>query len=1057
MSTKLANSSFHDYIIRNYYQNSLNVGLHETQSASPPRRSGKEGIIMRSFRYFIVVFSLLLVFSGFTPAISSVSEIRIDVKEFTLKNGMQFLIVERPATPQIACRLAIRAGSALESAGKTGIAHLLEHMMFKGTKNFGTLDYQKDQELQERIETAYQMVLQERQKRNPDPNLIAQKLAEMDSLREEVKKIYVPQVFSTQFGENGAVNVNAFTSKDQTQYIMSIPSDMLEQWFSMVSEQLFEPSWREFYVEREVVQREWAFRYINNPNGAAWLDLDATAYQSHPYRNPVIGWKADMEKFSTRDAMAFHSTNYNPTNAVAVLVGDITVAEAKRLAQIYFERYPAGARAPETVTMDPPQEGPRKSIRFLKGARSPIVRIGFHAARMGTDDFYALDAMTMILGQGLSARMNQAIINRGLAVEAWAANPDNRYGGMVVMGGSPNEPEGLTSLTDEAKRQAYLTACEQLEALLLAEIEKMKTEPVSQRELERIKKLNGREFLDRLSSNEDLAGTLASLEVEVGWRYLTTYLDKISEITPQDIQQAARKYIHSENQTSVYILPGGEPDQPPEEYAEIRSLGSTAASKVMPPARSFENHSRYPTPAGWKHPLSFRRHPEKIKYPPAEITEVETAKVFYLPDTELPLINLTLLIKAGEVDIADNKFGLDDLINQCIIRGGTETYSPAELALVLDENAIRISVSIRQEETAVNLSVMKPDWQKGVSLLAEILAHPRFEADILNAVKQRMLMGLARQSENAQAVMRRESMIWHFKGHRYGRDPLMALETIPTISREDLKGFIHDYFVPANMTVAISGDISKAEAVAGLEALFRELPRTKAPARKIDEPAETPPILTLIHKPGQVQSQVNLTLPGIKRSHPDFWKMNLLMSIFGGSDSLMYTRLRDDLGLVYSAYFYQSFKWQAGFLNGYIGGKSDQTSDAIMETLDIMKSLRNEIPQQDFRQKRLDALNSFVFNVDTPAALVSTYGHYYLRNEPLDTLDRIQEAFIHADREELKRLAAAFLNPEKIQITVVADKTTLVKKADGTESTLEADLKSLAKTLGLPFREIELR
>ncbi|MDF1590574.1 MAG: pitrilysin family protein [Desulfobacterales bacterium] len=1011
---------------------------------------------MRLFRYIVVGFAILLVFSGISPAKASVSEIQIEVKEFTLENGMQFLIVERPATPQVAIRLAIRAGSALESAGKTGIAHLLEHMMFKGTKNFGTLDYQKDQELQERIEAAYQIVLRERQKRNPDLNLITQKLAEMDSLRMEVKKIFVPQAFSAQLGKNGAVNVNAFTTKDQTQYIMSVPSDMIEQWFSMASEQLFEPSWREFYVEKEVVQREWAFRYINNPNGAAWLDLEATAYHAHPYRNPVIGWKADMEKYSTRDAMAFHSTYYNPANAVAVLVGDITLADAKRLAQIYFERYPTGIRAPETVTADPPQEGPRKSIRFLKGARSPLVRIGFHAARMGTDDFYALDAMTMILGQGLSARMNQNIVNRGVAVEAWAANPDNRYGGMVVLGGSPNEPEGLSSLTDEAKRQAYLKACEELEVLLLAEIEKIKTEPVSRRELDRIIKLNRREFLDRLSSNESLAGTLASFEVEVGWRYLTTYLDKISEITPADIQQEARKYIHSENQTSIYVLPGGDPDQAPAEYAEMRSLGSAAASGVAP-ARSSENHSRYPTPAGWKHPLSFERHPEKIKYPPAETTTVEGAKIFYLPDHELPLVNLTLLIKAGEVDIADSTFGLDDLINQSIVRGGTEAYSPAELALILDENAIRISVSVRQEDTVVNLSVMKPDWQKGVSILAEILARPRFDADILNAFKQRTLMGLARQSENARAVSQREGTIWHFKGHRYGRDPLMALKTIPAITRADLKNFIHDYFVPANMTAAVSGDITKAEAVAGLEALFRELPRTKAPLRNIGEPTDTPPTLTLIHKPGQVQSQVNLTLSSIKRSHPDFWKMNLLMSIFGGSDSLMYTRLRDDLGLVYSAYFYQSFKWQAGFLTGYIGGKSDQTGEAIMETLDIMKSLQNEIPEPDFRQKRLDALNSFVFNVDTPAALVTTYGSYHLRNEPLDTLDRIQEAFIHADREELKGLAAAFLNPEKIQITVVADKTTRVKKVDGTAVTLEEDLKSLAKTLGLPFREIELR
>ena len=160
----------------------------------------------------------------------------------------------------------------------------------------------------------------------------------MDKLRLEVQEIFIPQAFSSQLGRNGAVGINAFTSKDQTQYIASVPSDMIEQWFSILSEQLFEPSWREFYVEKEVVQREWAFRYINNPQGAAWLDLNATAYTAHPYRNPTIGWKTDMERYNTRDAMDFHKKYYNPTNAICVLVGDVKVEDARKLAEIYFSR-----------------------------------------------------------------------------------------------------------------------------------------------------------------------------------------------------------------------------------------------------------------------------------------------------------------------------------------------------------------------------------------------------------------------------------------------------------------------------------------------------------------------------------------------------------------------------------------------------------------------------------------------------------------------------------------------------------------------------------------------
>jgi predicted Zn-dependent peptidase len=1013
---------------------------------------------VRFFKSFFVGIFLLLAAGSIYSAEGSSQNLKLNIKEFTQKNGMLFLIVERPTAPQVACRIAIRAGSALEEVGKTGIAHLLEHMMFKGTKNFGSLDVKEDQELQKKIEAAYQVVLQEERKREPNHKLIKAKLAEMDRLRLDVQKIYVPKAFSSQLGKNGAVGVNAFTSKDQTQYLASVPSDMLEQWFSIISEQLFEPSWREFYVEKEVVQREWAFRYINNPQGAAWLDLNATAYTAHPYRNPTIGWKADMEKYNTKDAMEFHARYYNPTNAVCVLVGDVTLEKARKLANIYFARYPAGKRAPEQVTEEPQHQGPRTSVRFLKGTRTPLVRLSFHTALMGTNDFYALDAMTMVLSHGRSARMTQNIINKGRAIQAWAYNPDNRYAGMVVLGGSPNEPDELKNknLTVEEKRRAYIKACEGLEKTLLAETEKLKTELVSPRELERIKKLNQREFLDRMRSNDELAGIIATLEVQVGWRYITTYLEKIAEVTPEDIRRVAKKYIRPENMTIVYVIPGGKPEGPPEHYTELRSITGLAAAKVIKTDIS-TNNSIFPTPDGWKHPLSFERRPEKIEYTKAETATIKNAKVFYLPDRELPLIDLMLLVKAGTVDISDDKIGLSSLLSETLIKGGTEKYSPHALAMVMDENAIHISVSVREEDTVIRLSVMKDDWNNGLALLEEILARPRFDPDVLNVVKQQAVSELKRQGGDAHTVSMREALIWHFKGHPYGRDPLRGLITIPKITRENLKGFLKKYMVPSNMVVAVAGDIDKADVVKGLEKLFQALPRTGSPVRNLDDPEETPSVLAIIHKPGQVQSQVTVLLPGPKRTHPDYWKMSLLMDILGGNDSLMFTRLRDDLGLVYSTWFYQTYRWQAGMLVGYIGCKGDSTGQAIRESVKIITALQNNVPKKELKQKRSDALNSFVFNVDTPAELVEVYGRYYMRKEPLDTLSRIQDAFMTASREELEILARKFLDPKKLQVFVVGDMETRVKDVDGTEVTLENEMETVAKTLGMPYKKIELR
>jgi predicted Zn-dependent peptidase len=1014
-------------------------------------------------RRLVPVFGvlLLLVTAGAHAATADTApKLQLDVKEFTLKNGMLFLVVERPATPQVAVRLAIRAGSALEERGKTGIAHQLEHMMFKGTKNFGSTDYRKDAELQQRIDAAYAAVKTEQARRNPDATLIREKVAEMERLRGEAQALYIPQVFSSQLGKNGAVGVNAFTSQDQTQYIASVPADMIEQWFSIASEQLFEPSWREFYVERDVVQREWDFRYVNNPEGAAWLDLNANAYTAHPYRNPVIGWKSDMERFSTQDAMEFHSRYYNPANAVCVLAGDVTLAEARRLAETYFERYPAGRRAPEIVTAEPGQQGPRRSVRFLEGARTPVVRIGFHGAPMTSPDFFALDALTMVLSEGRSARLTQRITNQGLAVEAWAGNPDNRFGGMVVLGGSPNEPEALSGkkVPEADARSAYAAACDELERLLLAEVEKLKSEPVSQEELDRLKKLNQRGFIDRLRKNESVAGTLATLEVQVGWRYLNDYLRKIEAVSPEDIQRVARRYLTAENRTTAYVIPAGEPVRPPEPYTEVRSItGSAAMARARSKPPELSNHSVYPTPAGWKHPLSFDRKPQRVDYPDAERLAIGDTPIFYLADRELPLVDMTIYLKAGSVDLKDSEAGLTDLLDSTLVRGGTGTHPPVELAVLLDDNALRLSVDIGLEETAIRLSTLTPDWEKGLAVLKDVLTHPRFDAKILSVTKDQQIVALRRQGEDASDVAMREAMIRHFKGHPYGRDPLAELNTLPSITRDDLLRFLRAYVVPSNMVVALAGDIGRDDARESLARFFKDLPDGRAPERQVPAPPATPPGVTLIHKPGQVQSKIVAVLPGVRRVDPEFWKLNLLMNIFGGSDSLLYTRLRDDLGIVYSAGFYQSARWEAGLLVGVIGCKGDQAAEAMLETVRIMNRLQAEVPAEELKQKRLDALNSFVFNVDTQAELVRAYSRYTLRQEPLDTLERIQAAYVSARADELQRLSDRFLRPQRLQINIVADKTIPIRKGDGITLSLGENLKAMATALGLPFEEIELR
>jgi zinc protease len=409
------------------------------------------------------------------------------------------------------------------------------------------------------------------------------------------------------------------------------------------------------------------------------------------------------------------------------------------------------------------------------------------------------------------------------------------------------------------------------------------------------------------------------------------------------------------------------------------------------------------------------------------------------------------------VDVPESKVGLTHILNGAILRGGTEQYPPSELAMVLDEKAVRLSVNCGEEESVIRLSVLKEEWEAGMELLAEVLTRPTFDTQILESVKSQVLTALSRQGGNARAVSMRESKIWHFKGHVYGRDPLAGKGSIPTIDSGDLKSFLKKHVTPANIVAAVSGDIDKDQAIKGIETLFQHLSNGGSSERFLDKPPPTPPVIALIDKPGQVQSQIILRLPGILRTDPDYWKMVLLMNVFGGNDSLLNTRLRDDLGLVYSTWFYQASKLKAGMLIGYIGCRGDRTALAIRETIKIMDALRKDIPKSDLEQKRLDTLNSFIFNVDTAAALVETYGRYYLRGEPLDTLERIQDSLMDVSRSDLIKLAGKYFDKNRLQVFIVGDKSTRVRTESGFEKSLEQEIKDLADEYGLPYEEIPWR
>jgi predicted Zn-dependent peptidase len=455
------------------------------------------------------------------------------VVEHTFKNGLKLLMVERHTSPTVSAWIRFKVGSVNERSDERGIAHLLEHMLFKGTKTLGTKDYAAEAPLLEKIEQAAQLMLAEEAK-GPDADKTAlEKLrTELAKLEKQAEQYVVKDEFFDLYARNGGSGYNAFTSRDGTTYLISLPANKLELWAAIESDRMKNAVLREFYTERLVVMEERRRSYDAEPSAKLWETFVAAAYQTHPYGQPTIGWTSDIRQLSRTKAESFLHRFYAPANAVIAVVGAIKSDEVIALVERYFGSIPPGTMVPVVAAQEEVQQGERRVE--ITGDAEPELIIGFHKTAVGAADDEVFDVISSILGQGRTSRLYRALVlEKQLATQVSTFDaPGNRYPNLFVLYGSPRSPH---------------TAAE-VEQAVLAELERLKKEPVSQRELQQV--LNQLEFEEarRMGTNGGLARNLTEYEAIAGsWRYLTTYKAKVAKITPADIQRVAQQYFTREN------------------------------------------------------------------------------------------------------------------------------------------------------------------------------------------------------------------------------------------------------------------------------------------------------------------------------------------------------------------------------------------------------------------------------------------------------------------------------------------------------------------------------
>jgi predicted Zn-dependent peptidase len=487
-------------------------------------------------KYLTIKFlALSLVLTALVSAQDIASfEKRTAVK--VLDNGLTIIICERPEAPVFSFYTHVDAGDAQDPLGKTGLAHMFEHMAFKGTQTIGTKDYAAEKVALEKVETAYAAYLEERDR---GVGRDEKKLKSLEQAWHDAIKQADEYVVANQFVEivqrNGGEGVNASTNEDETQYFYSMPENRLELWAYLESERFLHPVMRQFYDERNVVIEERRMRTDSNPVGRLIEQFTTAAFQAHPYHRPGIGWPSDLNSFSATDATDFFRRYYIPSNMVVAVVGDVKASEALPVIEKYFSRIPSGEKPVERTTTEPPQNAERQVV--LHEQAQPLYIEGYHRPDYRSPDDAVYDAIADLMSSGRTSRLYRALVrDKKIASDSagFSGLPGNKYPHLFAFYAFPIPGHGNGEVA----------------AAIHIEIERLKKEDITDDELRMIKTRAKANLIRGLGSNEGLAFELGMNQARYGdWRELFRSVDRIDKVSKADIRRVANQTFVASNRT----------------------------------------------------------------------------------------------------------------------------------------------------------------------------------------------------------------------------------------------------------------------------------------------------------------------------------------------------------------------------------------------------------------------------------------------------------------------------------------------------------------------------
>ncbi len=485
--------------------------------------------------------TVLLLSLVFLTGLASAANLEERVIEHRLANGLTLLLMERHQAPIVAVNLTYKVGGVHEHNGITGVAHLYEHMAFKGTRTIGVTDAGKEKPVLEELDRIAEAITAEKAKGvGADQARLTTLRKQFADAETQASRFVVEAEMATLYQRNGGVGLNATTGKDLTRYFLSFPSNRLPLWAAVESDRMANGVLREFYKEKNVVLEERRQRTDNSPSGRLYESFAAAAFLAHPYGLPVIGWPSDLDALSRAQTEAFFQTYYGPANAVLAIVGDIKPKEVIALVEQTFGRLPARPPSPPVLTKEPAYAGERRVE--VEYTAEPQLLIGFHKPPIGHPDDDIFDVIEALLSEGRTSRLYKGLVQDkqiATAVSAFSGYPGAQYPNLFVISATTRAPH----TTAEIERAVY------------EELDRLKKEPVAPLELEKILNQIDAGQVRALRSNGGMASRLAYFQAINGdWRETFKQRDRIAKVSPGDIRRVAAQYFVKSNRTVATLV-----------------------------------------------------------------------------------------------------------------------------------------------------------------------------------------------------------------------------------------------------------------------------------------------------------------------------------------------------------------------------------------------------------------------------------------------------------------------------------------------------------------------